>query len=399
MTDDRARRRAEQAAERERRRAERDRQEAAALAEKERARAAKEAQRLERERARLEEAARKEAERRAAEHERAVAEAAREAEQAQREADRAALEAKVAVQRAARQAERARLRAEALGVAPERPADLPPPLAALWRTAEPPRRGPRPGLTLDQITDAAVALADAEGLRAVSMARVAEALGVSTMALYRYVTSKDELLVLMYDAGLADLRPPEPEGRLLGPAPAAPAWRARLLEWFEAQLAAVRRHPWLMQAATSVPVPGPRQLALLESGLEALDGTPLTPEQRLGVVGAASLLVLSEGTILAAAARRAAPSEDAPATGDEATHPALVDYATLLRTLADPATHPRIVETLDAGAFDDAPDEAIPDDGVAFRVGLFLDGVETLVARAVDDPTASDGAASVPDRD
>jgi len=100
-----------------------------------------------------------------------------------------------------------------------------------------------------------------------------------------------------------------------------------------------------------------------------------------------------------AAARRAAPSEDAPATGDEATHPALVDYATLLRTLADPATHPRIVETLDAGAFDDAPDEAIPDDGVAFRVGLFLDGVETLVARAVDDPTASDGAASVPDRD
>lgn len=400
VTDDRARRRAEQAAEKERQRAERDRQEAAALAEKERARAEKEAQRLERERARLEEAARKEAERRAAERERAVAEAAREAEQAQREADRAALEAQVAARRAARRAERARLRAEALGVVPERPRDLPPPLAALWRTAEPPRRGPRPGLTLDQITDAAVAIADAEGLRAVSMARVAEALGVSTMALYRYVTSKDELLVLMYDAGLADLRPPGPEARLLGPAPdGAPAWRARLLEWFEAQLAAVRRHPWLMQAATSIPAPGPRQLALLESGLEALDGTALPPEQRLGVVGAASLLVLSEGTILAAAARRGAPSEDAPATGDEAVHPALVDYATLLRTLADPATHPRIVEALDAGAFDDAPDEVIPDDGVAFRVGLFLDGVEALVARAVDERRASDGGTSVPDRD
>lgn len=388
MTDDRARRRAEQAALKERQRAERDRQEAAALAEKERARAEKEAQRLERERARLEEAARKETERRAAERERTVAEAAREAEQAQREADRAALEAQVAARRAARQAERARLRAEALGVAPERPRDLPAPLAALWRTTEPsPRRGPRPGLTLDGITDAAVGLADAEGLRAVSMARVAEALGVSTMALYRYVSGKDELVGLMYDAALADVgradagEPP----RVLAPEPSdAPAWRARLLDWFDAQLALVARHPWLMQAAWAVPVPGPSQVAVLEAGLAALADTPLSLRQRVDVVGAGSLLVLSEGQLLAAALAGGPVQPGSAGAGDAdgTTHPGLVDFAGLLGLVARPDAQPHVAAALAAGAFDDDAADAPGDGGLAFRVGVFLDGVAALVARA-----------------
>ena len=66
------------------------------------------------------------------------------------------------------------------------------------------RRGRKPSLTLADITRAAVELADAEGLAAVSMARVAERLGNSTMALYRHVKSKDELLLLMSDAAHRD---------------------------------------------------------------------------------------------------------------------------------------------------------------------------------------------------
>lgn len=381
MTD-RDQQRAELAAAKERERAERDRQHAAEIAEKERLATERRAARLERDRRRLEEAAEKEAERRRAEHERAVAEATKEAAAAQREAERAALDAQVKAQRAARHAERARLRAEAAGLTPERPEGLPMPLAALWRTTGTPRRGPRPGLTLDGITDAAIALADAEGLRAVSMARVAEELGVTAMALYRYVTGKDELLSLMYDAALGD---DTGGARALPPPPAdAPAWRAAMTDWFDRQLALVLRHPWLMQAAGGSAPLGPRQVAVLEAALAALAGTPLSIGERTEVVGAASLLVLSEGMVLAAAtAGPGGPAPDArgPAAADPSAgeHPALRDYDGLLRLVTTPEEHPHIAEGLAAGAFaSEGPD----DTGVAFRVELFLDGVAALIDRA-----------------
>ena len=77
---------------------------------------------------------------------------------------------------------------------------LPPRLQLLWGLQERPRRGPKPGLSLERIVDAAIGLADAGGLAAVSMARVAAELGFTTMSLYRYVPTKDDLLELMVDA-------------------------------------------------------------------------------------------------------------------------------------------------------------------------------------------------------
>jgi AcrR family transcriptional regulator len=82
---------------------------------------------------------------------------------------------------------------------PSAAAGAPPVPPSIWERLDAPRSG-RTGLTHEQIAEAAVALADGEGLEAVSMRRLAEALGVSTMALYRYVDSKDELLELMTDA-------------------------------------------------------------------------------------------------------------------------------------------------------------------------------------------------------
>src|SRR4051812_49574831 len=80
---------------------------------------------------------------------------------------------------------------------------LPASIAAAWGLRERPARGPRPGLSLERIVGAAVDLADAEGIGAVSMGRVAKELGSSPMSLYRYVAAKDELLALMVDAALA----------------------------------------------------------------------------------------------------------------------------------------------------------------------------------------------------
>src|ERR1700685_4150594 len=83
--------------------------------------------------------------------------------------------------------------------APGAPA-LPPGLDLLWGRRGRGQRGPKPGLSVEAIVAAAIRLADAEGLEAVSMAHVAEQLGFTTMSLYRHVTSKEELLQLMWNA-------------------------------------------------------------------------------------------------------------------------------------------------------------------------------------------------------
>ena len=90
---------------------------------------------------------------------------------------------------------------------------LPPSIAAAWGLAGRLAKGPRPALNLDKIVSAAIAVADAEGLDALSMSRVAGQLGTATMSLYRYIAAKGELLDLMQDAAYGP--PPEvPDGQL-----------------------------------------------------------------------------------------------------------------------------------------------------------------------------------------
>ena len=83
----------------------------------------------------------------------------------------------------------------------EHGAALPAAVAAAWGVRESPGKGPKPGLSLERIVQAAITIAARDGLGAVSMSRVAADLGASTMSLYRYVSAKDELVKLMVDAG------------------------------------------------------------------------------------------------------------------------------------------------------------------------------------------------------
>src|SRR3954469_14671265 len=111
---------------------------------------------------------------------------------------------------------------------------LTPGIAAAWGVKTPATKGPKPGLGLDRIVAAGVRVADADGLDAVSMNRVAKELGASAMSLYRYVGSKDELLALVIDAAL-------------GAVPRLPAegdWRARLERWGWAPGRGMRGPPW-----------------------------------------------------------------------------------------------------------------------------------------------------------
>ncbi|MFB7784562.1 TetR/AcrR family transcriptional regulator [Streptomyces vinaceus] len=145
-------------------------------------------------------------------------------------------------------------------------------LALLWGEQGQPRRGPKPSLSVERVVDAALAIADEEGLDALSMQSVAARLGVTTMALYRYLPGKAELLDLMVDAAF-------------GPAPdvaaAAGGWRPRLEVWARACWEEYRRRPWMV-AATGMrrQLMGPRQLAWLDSAFAALSDTGLPYAQQ-----------------------------------------------------------------------------------------------------------------------
>ena len=240
---------------------------------------------------------------------------------------------------------------------------LPPGMAALWqRPGERARPGPRPGLTLERVTAAAVALADAEGLGAVSMARVAQRLDVTTMALYRYVAGKDELLDRMCDAALA-APPPVGDGR---------PWRDQLAAWCRAQLDLVAGHPWVVRLSVLAPI-GPNRLRWIEDGLAALDDTPLPVDLRVAVIGMLSLHVFTEGQLIAAIADEQAGRTTEP-------HPALIDYGALLRPVVDAEQHPRVADALAHGAFDadGGEDSRAQQD---FALAILLDGVAALVTR------------------
>ena len=144
----------------------------------------------------------------------------------------------------------------------------------LWGERAQPTRGPKPGLSLESITDAAIAVADAEGLPAVSMQRVAAELGKTKMSLYRYLPGKAELVALMIERAIG-----EP------PVLRADAWRAALTEWSEHLFEAYRRHPWSVDATVGRRPLGPRELGWMESALAALGAeSGLTGAERLDAV-------------------------------------------------------------------------------------------------------------------
>lgn len=145
-------------------------------------------------------------------------------------------------------------------------------LALLWRdTPQEGKRGRKPKLTVDQVVRAAIALADAEGLAAMSMVRLAGELGVGTMSLYTYLAGKAELIDLMVDAVLLE------RGLRDGTGP--DGWRARIERYARLTRETYRRHPWLRQVSTVRPPLGPGLLEQREYLLDALSGIGLSARQ------------------------------------------------------------------------------------------------------------------------
>ncbi|MFC5822638.1 TetR/AcrR family transcriptional regulator C-terminal domain-containing protein [Nonomuraea insulae] len=131
-------------------------------------------------------------------------------------------------------------------------------------------------LTRDRIVRAAIEIADAEGLSEVTMRGVAGRLGVATMSLYRHVGSKDDLVLLMVDAVIAEFALPEEEP--------CDGWRARLETVARLQWAGYRAHPW-MAGVTSLtrPLPSPSLLRHTEWVMRAFEETALDATTKMYV--------------------------------------------------------------------------------------------------------------------
>ncbi|MFD7664330.1 TetR/AcrR family transcriptional regulator [Streptomyces sp. NPDC059788] len=208
---------------------------------------------------------------------------------------------------------------------------------ALWTPAERPRRGRPPAHSRAEITTAAVALADAEGLGAVTMRAVASRIGAGTMSLYSYVPNKETLLELMIDeVGGGHTLPSGPSGD----------WRADLRHLCHEQRAIMRRHPWLPEALPARRTFGPNTLAALEYALAALAPA--------GLDGPAGLEVFSllSGFVASHVTHELAQEEAAGSTG-RAFHDAQARY---LRSPAVTDTCPRVAAALTAPGGAASPD-------------------------------------------
>ena len=236
--------------------------------------------------------------------------------------------------------------------------ELPASFEAAWGRGVRPSKGPKPGLSLARIVHAAVDVASAEGLAAVSMSRIASELGAAPMSLYRYLAAKDELLALMIDAAFRTL-----------PGAAVPneGWREGLSRWAREHLAVLRRYPWIVRIPITGPPITPNQVAWFEQGLTCLRGTGLSEQQKI------SVLLLVNGFVRNDALLTSDLKIAAGATGAAVEIPS---YARLLSRLVDAQQFPALTDAIAAGAFE-GPDD--PDAEFNFGLGRILDGVAALV--------------------
>ncbi|MEV6809839.1 TetR/AcrR family transcriptional regulator C-terminal domain-containing protein [Streptomyces sp. NPDC051132] len=224
----------------------------------------------------------------------------------------------------------------------------------VWERPEPPNRPVPAPLSRERIVRAAIRLADADGLEAVSLRKVATVLDVRPMRLYGHIAGKEELLDLMVDAAYAEIRP------------AGDGWREVLRSLAEATRHAAHEHEWLADLLGGRPQLGPHALACGETVMAALGGLEL--DAVMPMVAAVNAYVIG------AVRREIAERRAERATGMDEKHwqAALGPY--LERTFAT-GRFPALATVVRDAAHLDADH--------TFRTGLdfLLDGIEARLSR------------------
>lgn len=192
----------------------------------------------------------------------------------------------------------------------------------IWMRPERPARGPKPAYSRAQITEAAVRIADAEGLEAATMRRIAAEIDAGAMSLYRYVPSRDDLIDLIADHLMGEI---DVAGLPSGD------WRADLTHYADGMRAMWLRHPWIATAHRSRASYGPNQLRLIERVMGALDAHVSIDENL-------SLMAILNGYIEGAAR-------------DEVTWAEEIRRSGLTETEWMARSYPRVQQLLESGQY------------------------------------------------
>lgn len=239
--------------------------------------------------------------------------------------------------------------------------ELPGPLARMWRVTPSRRLGRPADLDIDRVVSTAVSLADRDGLAAASLPKIAEALGVTAMSLYRHIGSRDELYGLMEDVAYG---PP--------PAVSAPPWREGLHAWAVALRDLFRQRPWLVRMPIAGPPSGPHTIGWMDAGLTALRSTVLSWAEKVSVI-----------TVVSGYVRHAElmGQQLAQSRGDVSQLDAELEYGRQLALLASADRYPEVAALFASDLFETG--EAAGDADADFESGLdlILNGVGVLVDR------------------
>ncbi|WP_240941199.1 TetR/AcrR family transcriptional regulator [Paenibacillus sp. HB172176] len=239
---------------------------------------------------------------------------------------------------------------------------LPGGVALSWGIVKKPRRGPKGELSIKKIVDTAVSIADEDGLAAVSMSRVAQSLGFTTMSLYRYVTSKNDLLVLMQDAACEIDIPEENEGA---------GWREELRQYVFACMKVFREHPWFGDIPIqSVPL-APNNLLVIDWTLRIMKDFPINDFEKMSFV-----LLLSSYARAAGMIER--DMQQALKEGDTLEAFSGLSYTAALKKLVTKERFPFLFPVLMSGAYTGETESPIGDD-LAFGLEIILDGIEQYI--------------------
>jgi AcrR family transcriptional regulator len=145
----------------------------------------------------------------------------------------------------------------------------------IWARDDEQAAGPQP-LSRESIVAAAIEIADADGLEAVSIRRLATRLQARPMSLYSHIERKGDLIDLMIDEVMADA--------VLPGGPPEDDWREALHQIAQRTRETARAHPWMIAAAFRRPFLGPNSLRHIDQSLAAVSSLPLSSERKRAVL-------------------------------------------------------------------------------------------------------------------
>ncbi|WP_293694947.1 TetR/AcrR family transcriptional regulator [uncultured Agrococcus sp.] len=254
-------------------------------------------------------------------------------------------------------------------------------IALAWGAEVAPQRGPKRELSLERIVEAAIELADAEGLQAVTMQRVAQTFGYTTMAMYRYVANKDDLYRLMADAAVRGTMAID-DGD----------WRLGLEQWATWMLEMYTAHPWLLDIPLSTEsLFMPEQTRVVDSALRAMRTLPAENDDKLFLLMFLSTFVRGHSALMREISRP-------DAVASEATK-ALVRDAVLT------GRYPDLAPLVESGTYLIAPAEApdprsVAEQDLTMSLRVWFEGVAAVYAEDAEEeePRESDDVEQTPEQ-